>query len=73
VRLTVKKISGTPEMASLVDGKVGYEVHAESHPDGVAWGVNAARSGVNVLRGVRLPDGRDVAVSQPRPWAKVPP
>jgi hypothetical protein len=29
----------------------------------VAWGVNAAETGVNILRGVGRPDGTDEAVS----------
>jgi hypothetical protein len=39
------------------------EVYAYPHRDGIAWGVNAAGSGVNILRGVRRPDGTDKAVS----------
>ena len=30
--------------------------------EGIAWGVNAAGSGVNVIRGIRRPDGADVIV-----------
>ena len=28
---------------------------------GMAWGVNAAKTGVNILRGIRQPDGSDIA------------
>ena len=36
---------------------------AECYAYRVAWGVNAADTGVNILRGVRRPDGTDEAVS----------
>ena len=32
-----------------------------SHPAGIAWGINAAETGVNILRGIRRPDGADEA------------
>ena len=38
------------------------EAYAYPHRDGTAWGVNAA-DGRNVLRGIRRPDGTDIAVS----------
>ena len=41
----------------------GAEVYAYPHRDGIAWGVNTAGSGVNILRGIRRPDGTDKAVS----------
>ena len=41
----------------------GAEVYAYPHREGIAWGVNAAGSGVNILRGIRRPDGTDKAVS----------
>ena len=41
----------------------GAEVYAYPHPQGIAWGVNAAETGVNILRGVRRPDGADETVS----------
>jgi hypothetical protein len=40
----------------------GAEVYAYPHPRGVAWGIND-QTGVNILRGVRRPDGTDEAVS----------
>ena len=41
----------------------GAEVYAYPHKKGaVAWGVNAAGSGVNILRGIRRPDGQDEGV-----------
>jgi len=40
----------------------GAEVYAYPHRDGIAWGVNTAGS-VNILRGIRRPDGTDKAVS----------
>ncbi len=41
----------------------GAEVYAYPHRDGIAWGVNTAGSSVNILRGIRRPDGTDKAVS----------
>jgi hypothetical protein len=42
----------------------GSEAYACLHRHGsIAWGVNAAQTGVNVLRGIRRPDGADEAVS----------
>lgn len=41
----------------------GAEVYAYPHQRGIAWGVNAAQTGVNILRGVRRPDGQDEAIS----------
>ena len=41
----------------------GAEVYAYPHREGIAWGVNTAGSGVNILRGIRRPDGTDKAVS----------
>jgi hypothetical protein len=41
----------------------GAEVYAYPHKQGrIAWGVNGPQ-GVNILRGVRRPDGADEAVS----------
>ena len=40
----------------------GSEAYAYPHPRGIAWGVND-QTGVNILRGVRRPDGTDEAVS----------
>jgi hypothetical protein len=40
----------------------GAEVYAYPKPEGrIAWGVNAAKTGVNILRGIRRPDGTDEA------------
>jgi hypothetical protein len=39
----------------------GSEVYAYPHRDGVAWGVNAPETGVNILRGIRRTDGGDEA------------
>jgi hypothetical protein len=40
----------------------GAEVYAYPHKQGcIVWGVNAAETGVNILRGVRRPDGSDEA------------
>jgi hypothetical protein len=47
----------------IVTADDGAEVYAYPHTAGIAWGVNAAQTGVNVLRGVRRPDGGDEAVT----------
>jgi hypothetical protein len=44
-----------------VEAQDGAEVYAYPHRRGIAWGVNAAGSGVNILRGIRRPDGADEA------------
>lgn len=44
-----------------VEASDGAEAYAYPHPRGIAWGVNAAQTGVNILRGVRRPDGKDEA------------
>jgi hypothetical protein len=42
----------------------GTEAYAYPKPEGrIAWGVNAPQTGVNVLRGIRRPDGSDEAVT----------
>ncbi len=46
-----------------VEATDGAEAYAYPHPRGIAWGLNAAGSGVNILRGVRRPDGADEAIS----------
>jgi hypothetical protein len=46
-----------------VEATDGVEAYAYPHTRGIAWGVNAAGTGVNILRGVRRPDGSDEAVS----------
>jgi hypothetical protein len=48
---------------AIVTAEDGAEVYAYPHRDGTAWGVNAAESGINILRGIRRPDGTDMAVS----------
>jgi hypothetical protein len=47
---------------ATVSAPDGAEVYAYPHRAGIAWGVNAAWTGVNLLRGIRRPDGRDEAV-----------
>jgi hypothetical protein len=47
-----------------VEASDGGETYAYPHKQGaIAWGVNAAGTGFNILRGVRRPDGVDEAVS----------
>ena len=45
-----------------VEAADGAECYAYPHTNGIAWGVNAAGTGENVLRGIRAADGRDMAV-----------
>jgi hypothetical protein len=45
-----------------VEAEDGVECYAYPHRGGIAWGVNAAQTGVNILRGVRRLDGIDEAV-----------
>ena len=53
------KASRFRETAEAFDGA---EAYAYPHREGrIAWGVNAAHTGVNVLRGLRRPDGVDEA------------
>jgi hypothetical protein len=47
--------------AVTVEAQDGAEAYAYPHPRGIAWGVNAPQTGVNVLRGIRRPDGADDA------------
>lgn len=68
-----KRYSGTIEAAiaraktsrdlRTVKAADGAECYAYPHKQGIAWGVNAAWTGVNLVRGIRRPDGRDEAVS----------
>jgi hypothetical protein len=70
---TQKRYSDTIERAISEAGRLrervtveatdGTEAYAYPHPRGMAWGLNAAGTGVNSLRGVRRPDGADEAVS----------
>lgn len=47
---------------ATVTAEDGTEAYAHPKPEGrIAWGVNAFGTGVNVLRGIRRPDGEDEA------------
>ena len=47
---------------ATVAAEDGAEIYAYPKPQGrIAWGVNAAETGVNILRGIRRPDGADEA------------
>jgi hypothetical protein len=54
------KASRQRETVSASDGA---EVYAYPNTRGIAWGVNDASAGFNLLRGIRRPDGTDEAVS----------
>jgi hypothetical protein len=68
-----KRYSGTIEAAigkaramrepATAEAPDGTEAYAYPHTRGIAWGVNAAGNGVNILRGIRRPDGADEAVT----------
>ena len=60
-----RAIARAKEMEGRVTVKAqdGSEVYAYPHSRGIAWGVNAAVTGVNILRGIRRLDGADEAVS----------
>jgi plasmid stabilization system protein ParE len=55
--------AGETRQRVTVEAEDGAEIYAYPHTGGIAWGVNAARSGVNILRGVRRADGTDEAMS----------
>jgi hypothetical protein len=47
-----------------IEAEDGTEAYAYPVRGGsIAWGVNAAGTGVNILRGIRRPDGADECVS----------
>jgi hypothetical protein len=70
---TQKRYSDTIERAIVEAGRLrervtveatdGAEAYAYPHQRGIAWGVNVAGTGVNILRGIRRPGGADEAVS----------
>ena len=46
-----------------VDAPDGAEIYGYPRTEGrTAWGVNGPNGGQNLLRGIRLPDGRDTEV-----------
>ena len=53
------KAVGSRESLTTADGA---EIYAYPIPGSrIAWGVNAAKTGWNILRGIRRPDGADEA------------
>ncbi len=56
-----KKVRETRSMTKVIASD-GAEIYGYPRArDRVAWSVNAA-DGFNILRGIRLPDGSDIAV-----------
>ena len=56
--------AGETRQRVTVEAEDGAECYAGPRPGGgIAWGVNAAGTGINILRGVRRPDGKDEAIS----------
>jgi hypothetical protein len=62
IEAAIAKAKGSRDLGT-VEAFDGAEAYAYPHQRGIAWGVNAAGTGVNILRGVRRPDGTDEAVS----------
>ena len=63
IEKAVSKAKASRECAT-VEAFDGSEAYAYPKPQGrIAWGVNAPQTGVNILRGVRRPDGADEGVS----------
>ena len=57
----ITKAKGLREAVAVIAFD-GAEVYAYPKPAGlIAWGVNAPETGVNILRGIRRPDGADEA------------
>jgi hypothetical protein len=61
IEAAIAKAKATHERA-MAEAPDGTEVYAYPHRDGIAWGVNAAGTGANILRGIRRPDGSDEAM-----------
>ena len=61
IAAAIGKANASRERAT-VEAPDGAEAFAYPHRDGIAWGVNGPQ-GVNMLRGIRTPDGADIAVS----------
>jgi len=62
IEMAIGKAKASRERVT-VEAEDGTEAYAYHHPRGIAWGLNAAGSGVNILRAVRRPDGADEALS----------
>jgi hypothetical protein len=62
IEVAIAKAKAMGDLATVA-APDGAEVYAYPHGASIAWGVNAAESGVNVLRGIRRPDGADEVVS----------
>ena len=58
IEAAISQAKGMQERVT-VETQDGAEAYAYPHPRGIAWGVNAAETGVNILRGIRRPDGSD--------------
>jgi hypothetical protein len=58
-------IARAQQMEGRVNVKAhdGAEAYAYPHSRGIAWGLNEAGTGMNILRGIRRSGGADEAVS----------
>jgi hypothetical protein len=65
----IAKAKATRSRESLTAAD-GAEAYAYPHPAGIAWGVNAPETGVNILCGIRRPDGADEAEVKPEEHQK---
>ena len=61
IEAAISKAKSWREVVTVIAND-GAEAYAYQKPGGrIAWGVNAAKTGFNVLRGIRRPDGADEA------------
>ena len=63
IEAAIKQAKASGERVSVAASD-GAEAYACPKPGGdIAWGVNRAGDGVNILRGIRRPYGTDAGVS----------
>jgi hypothetical protein len=61
IEAAISKAKSWREVVTVIADD-GAEAYAYHKPEGrIAWGVNAPETGVNILRGIRRPDGGDEA------------
>jgi hypothetical protein len=59
IEAAISKAKSWREVVTVIAND-GAEAYAYPKPGSrIAWGVNAAETGVNILRGIRRPDGAD--------------
>jgi hypothetical protein len=61
IEAAISKAKSWREVVTVIAND-GAEAYAYPKPGGrIAWGINAAETGVNILRGIRRLDGSDIA------------